>query len=83
MGGDSSISGRVVDGALTGGFIGLGAGTMTSFWNSAGVSVNRAKVAQQVVPTIAANVGYLAGEYVCVYVCVCVCVCVCVREEGK
>lgn len=29
--------------------------TMSTFWNSAGARVNRAKLAQQVVPTIAAN----------------------------
>lgn len=36
---------------------------MSTFWNSAGAQVNRAKLAQQVVPTIAANMvrGVLLG----------------------
>jgi hypothetical protein len=61
MGGDDGFFSRTLEGALTGASIGTVAGTMTSFWNSAGVKLNREQVARQVLPTIYANAAYLAG----------------------
>lgn len=50
---------------------------MSTFWNSAGAQVNRAKLAQQVVPTIAANmvsdlVQCSGVRFAYVYMCVCI-----------
>jgi len=61
MGGDDGFFSRTLEGALTGGSIGTVAGTMSSFWQSAGVKMNREQVARQVLPTIYANAGFLAG----------------------
>ena len=61
MGGDDGFFSRTLEGALTGASLGTVAGTMTSFWNSAGVKLNREQVARQVLPTIYANAAYLAG----------------------
>jgi hypothetical protein len=46
---------------MTGASVGAVAGTMSGFWNSAGIRFNREQVARQVLPTIYRNLGYLAG----------------------
>lgn len=46
---------------MTGASVGAVAGTMSGFWNSAGIRFNREQVARQVLPTIYKNLGYLAG----------------------
>ncbi|EWM21671.1 Mitochondrial inner membrane translocase subunit Tim17/Tim22/Tim23/peroxisomal protein PMP24 [Nannochloropsis gaditana] len=61
MGSDDGFFSRTLEGAMTGASVGAVAGTMSGFWNSAGIRFNREQVARQVLPTIYKNLGYLAG----------------------